>query len=123
LEQKGLYDDVISEIDKFGDSGGQNLAIKLLRSRIFAKGGKKDEARRLFNEAISKNDAKSHPFLVAQSHIAFGENEKAVKILERIIPLVEDNIYAIKYESNLDPIRNNPLFAKVLREKEVQQGW
>jgi predicted Zn-dependent protease len=123
-EQKGSMFAAEKQLEKILAANVMgNSAVLLVKSRILAKKNKKSEAKKILDQVISKGNLESLYFLIAQVQIALGEDNEAINSLEKVIPRIEDNIYTIKYEPNLDPIRDNKRFVSLLKEKEKEQGW
>ncbi len=121
-EQKGSFEEAENQLNLLAGNNFRKDHL-LVKSRLYAKGNKKEQAREILKLAIAKDKTRSFDFLIAQTYIALGENDKAVKLLVSIIPEVKDNIYYFKYDPNLDPVRDIPQFSKVLKAKENAQGW
>ena len=122
-EQKEMFDKAEKELEKFENVGDNNKSLMLLKSRIFAKNEKREEAKELYEKVINNNENTSLNYLIAQTQIALGENELALQTLKGVIESVKDNIYILKYEPNLDPIRDDDKFLAVLKAKEEKQSW
>lgn len=123
LEQKGEFDEAEKEINEILAKHPDSKGLKLLLSRIYAKNNKKEEARKILNSIVSQENTEPLNYLIALSQIALDEEEKAVKRLVEIINSVKDDIYRIKYDPNLDPLRDNEQFVKVLKAKLEAQRW
>jgi DNA-binding winged helix-turn-helix (wHTH) protein/TolB-like protein/Tfp pilus assembly protein PilF len=123
LEQKGLYAEAEKELQKIRPELADNPELLLAISRLLARNDRPGEARKLLASVTRNTENDSHHFLIAQVLLALGENESALARLEKFIERVGDNIYVVKYEPNLAPIRNNPKFIELLRTKEAEQGW
>lgn len=124
LEHQGFHNAAEKKLldlqKKVGDS---NKGVRLALSRVYAKNNKEKEAREILKSVLSEGDSESLNSLVAMTYIALGEEELAVRQLKPVVKSIQDNIYRLKYEPNIDPIRSNPKFEKLLREKETSQGW
>ena len=124
LEHRGLLDEAEDKLLKLQDRMGKsNKSVRLALSRIYAKTKRKDAARKILNKILS--DGKTEPLdsLIALTYIALGEEDLAVTRLKGTINQTQDNLYRIKYEPNIDPIRSNQIFAKLLKDRETVLGW
>jgi len=125
LEQKEQFDRAEKKIRGIRDQHKleNNPSLKLALARVYAKNGKDSEARNLLAEVLKKETGREHEWLIAEVLVALGDGDKALPRLENIIKHTKDNIYRVKYEPNFEPIMDNPGFAKLLKEKELKQGW
>jgi len=124
LEHMGLLDEAESELLALGRKvGKENKSVRLALSRIYAKTERKDMARKIVNKILSEGKTSSLDSLFALTYIALGENDLAVAKLKKTINNTQDDLYRIKYEPNIDPIRSNQVFAKILKDREETLGW
>jgi tetratricopeptide (TPR) repeat protein len=80
---------------------------------------KYDEAMKLYEKALSKNDAspeKIH-FLMACCHAESGNAEEAVKSLGEAIDANELNLYYAINSSSFAAIKEDPLFQDLVKKK------
>ncbi|MEZ5345294.1 MAG: winged helix-turn-helix domain-containing protein [Pyrinomonadaceae bacterium] len=122
-EQLGQLDKAESELPLLIERTNRDSPVLLVASRVYAKNNKRQLAQELINEVIKRDDAERYDYLMAFAEIALGKKPAAVQRMRRVIERTGDNIYTIKYESKLDPIRADKLFAKSLKEKEEFQAW
>lgn len=123
LEQKGDLDAAEKELEEILARYSNSRGLRLALSRIYAKNNKQEKSKKILNEIISQENIEPLNYLIALNQIALGEEDEAVKRLIKEIDSIEDDIYRIKYDSNLDSVRNNEEFAKALKAKEDAQGW
>ncbi len=124
LEVKGLVEEAIVEYQKAIALDDDPLSPGLL-AHLYAKLGKKDEARQLL-ERLREASQRRYvtPYIFAIIHLGLGEKEQAIGFLERTY---EDrdgyNLVFIKVDPFLDPLRGDPRFealvAKVFVPKNV----
>ncbi len=122
-EELGRFDEAEREVDAVLSKLGRRTGLLLIKSRILAKRGNLEVAQELFDEVSERGDVDKAPLNAALAEIALGLESKAAERMTKVVNHIEDNIYFLKYEPKLDPIRDNPIFAKSLEEKERQQGW
>ena len=123
-EQKGQFGKAEKELNLLLKKASRTPSVLLLASRIYAKTDKKKKAQTILDKVVSNPAwAKGNRKLIAYAQIALGNKEEALKGIETVINGINDNIYTIKYDPLLDPIRGNASFAKILNEKEAAQNW
>jgi serine/threonine-protein kinase len=101
------------------DSGNDPLRLSSLGS-AYALSGKKVEAHRVLVEM--EGAAKRHyvpPFLLALVHASLGEKDKAFLWLEKAYNQHDSYLVRLKVEPTLDPLRNDPRFADLLRRMNL----
>ncbi|NNF00668.1 MAG: hypothetical protein HKN25_16755 [Pyrinomonadaceae bacterium] len=125
LEQKGLFAEAEKKILNLRSQYKleNNLSLKLALARGYAKSGRESEARDLLAEVLEKDRGRDNEWLIAEVLIALGDGEKALPRLKSIVKHTKDNIYRVKFEPNFKPVLDDPAFARLLKEKEVEQGW
>ncbi len=122
-EEKKQFDLAEEQLEELVTRYGKFQSYPITLSRLYAKNNKRAEAESLLKDALKLDKEQRDEHLIAFAEIALGKNEAAVKRLTEIINSTEDNIYRVKYEPKLDPIRTNPKFEEVLKNKELAQGW
>jgi len=111
LEVKGLVEEAIVEYQKAIALDDDPLSPGLL-AHLYAKLGKKDEARQLL-ERLREASQRRYvtPYIFAIIHLGLGEKEQAIGFLERTY---EDrdgyNLVFIKVDPFLDPLRGDARF-------------
>ncbi len=123
FEQRGELDAAEKELRVLKEKTNRDPSVMLLVSRIYAKNDKMKRARQILNDAILRSKNESNNKLIAYSEIALGDKSNAVNRIVKVIDGINDNIYTIKYDPLLDPIREDPAFAEALKRKEEGQGW
>lgn len=116
LEQKGLYDEAETELKKIIEAVGENTTNKLVLSRLLAKKGETEAARRLLNE--TSVNGKIEKYFAALAYISLNETDKSLEILKKIAGEFTSDFYILRFDPNLDPVRNNPKFIKLLEDEE-----
>jgi TolB-like protein/DNA-binding winged helix-turn-helix (wHTH) protein/Tfp pilus assembly protein PilF len=109
------YDDAIRVARKLVATGSSSRRAQAFLGYTLAVAGHKDEAREILQELERESASKyMSPFNLVIIHIALGENDAAITLLEKAI---DDRSYAIrvKTEPLLDPLRQDPRFPALLR--------
>jgi DNA-binding winged helix-turn-helix (wHTH) protein/TolB-like protein/Tfp pilus assembly protein PilF len=118
-EQKGLLDKSIQELKAVPKDAPEEETAKLLLSRVYAKKGQKTEARQMLRDvAGGKGKAAAPSYEVATIYAHLGEKDEAVKELQKA---KEDSLLYflhIKYDYNVDSLRNSPEYSKILSKSK-----
>jgi TolB-like protein/Flp pilus assembly protein TadD len=122
-EQKGDFEMAEQELNKLFKRFGENEAYLLVKSRLYAHTQKETQAREILKSFQDKKYNAEYDELIAYTEIALGEEGKAMQRIKPIIDSIQDNIYRVKFDYKLDPIRDNPDFKNILAKKEKDQGW
>lgn len=125
LEQKGLLDEAEEKIRNIRNQFKleNNPSLKLALARVYAKNGKESQARDILADVLKKDKGRDNEWLIAEVLIALGDGDQALPRLESIVKHTKDNIYRVKFEPNFEPVMDDPTFARLLKEKEIEQGW
>ena len=119
LHLEGKYEEAIKKIETEGKG---KTYLKPALSTFYSKIGKKELARKTLNEALKEGMRESN-YHVIVAHAWLGDEKRAISGFKKLITQVRDNIYDIKFDPELDPIRKHPEFIRILEEKEREQGW
>ncbi|MCO6512230.1 MAG: tetratricopeptide repeat protein [Aridibacter famidurans] len=115
-EQKGMLKESIQELRAVPRSAPEQKTARLLMSRVLAKQGNKNEARKILHD-VTKDEAALAPSAdVASVYALLGEKKEAFKELQRS---EEDSLIhylQLKYDPNLDPLRDNPEYPGILTQ-------
>jgi DNA-binding winged helix-turn-helix (wHTH) protein/TolB-like protein/Tfp pilus assembly protein PilF len=119
-EQKGLFDKSIEELKSVPKNAPEEKTAKLLLSRVYAKKGEKTEARKIL---LDVTEEKSEPAEISSYEVAtvythLGEKAEAVEKLKKS---KEDSLMYflhLKYDYNIDPLRNTPEYSKILSQSK-----
>jgi tetratricopeptide (TPR) repeat protein len=123
FEQKGDLKEAEKRLQKMISVYGQSDSYLLVLSRLYAQSEKAKEARSILEKIRNKNNNQEFDELIAYTEIALGNDTSALNRIKPIINSLKDNIYRVKYDSKLDPIRKKPEFRNILAKKEKDQGW
>lgn len=118
-EQKGLLDKSIEELKAIPKNAPEEKTAKLLLSRVYAKKGEKKTARKILNEATkieSKEETPSYEVATIYTHL--GEKKEAVKKLQTATDNSLLYFLHLKYDYNIDPLRDSPEYTKILSKSK-----
>jgi TolB-like protein/predicted Ser/Thr protein kinase len=121
LDLAGHPADAVAPLQKaFELSGGSALAMANL-GYVLASIGRRDEARRLLDEAGARARAGYwSPMVFAQIHVGLGEWDQAFEWLDRAVEARDPLIMPIKSFYYLDPLRSDPRYPAVLRKMNLE---
>ena len=114
-EQKKDYPKAAAELEAILKKTPEDLSSTLILSRVYAKDGQKKKARSLLEEARKLVDT-GYSYEIATIHLALGEKAKAFETLNASKENSLIYFLHIKYDTNLDEIRKDPAFEKILSD-------
>jgi len=115
--EMGKYKDAIVELKKAVALTGGLLDNKAKLGYVYAKSGRRDEAKTIINELeekISQNYVS--PCLIAAIYSALGEGDLAFQWLERAYESRDMYIFYLKVDPVFDNIRSDPRFEAMLKK-------
>jgi TolB-like protein/Tfp pilus assembly protein PilF len=117
---KGMYDQAVAEIQRARDLGvGQGGTFGRI-AYAYARGGKPAEARKVLDELMQRNRSVS-PYTLAVIYGALGERERAFTLLQQGFDERAAGQSYTKVDPALDPLRDDPRFAELLRRAGFPQ--
>ena len=114
-QAKGNYAESVEEYAKFEELNGESQNAKVMRES-FAKGGWQGFLRVMTAE---NQHIDSWPVMTFQAEL--GEKDKAFAVLNKAYESRHADIQALKVEPLLDPLRNDPRFAELMRRVGLPQ--
>jgi eukaryotic-like serine/threonine-protein kinase len=106
---KGELDRAAEECLRAAASGDPVHMVGL--ARVYATMGKRSEAKKILDELTTSSRSNYFPpYLLAMIHIALGENEKALFLLEEAYRQRDPYLVHLRKEVAFDPLRSNPRF-------------
>jgi len=116
-EQKGMYKEAISEFQKgvkLSDNGFQSLGML---AHCYAVSGRKDKAKKILADIdkLSKQDFFWANYSIALIYAGLGENEEAIKYLERAYDEHSLGPAWFRFDPRLDKLRLEPHFQNFVR--------
>ncbi|HUF03726.1 MAG TPA: tetratricopeptide repeat protein [Aridibacter sp.] len=115
-EQKGMLKESINELRAVPKSAPEQKTARLLLSRVLAKQGNKNEARKILKDFKNNDDAETPSAEVASVYALLGEKKEAFKELQRSDEDSLIHYLQLKYDYNLDPLRDNPEYPGILTQ-------
>ncbi len=114
--QIGMYEEAIAELKHAAKFFGDSLEGSWWTGVFYAAWGKTDEARAVLNE-LKKESSERHvsPYGVALIHTALGESDEAFGWLEKAYEARDGELFNLKVEPALDPLRRDARFTDLLR--------
>lgn len=117
-EQKGMFDDAVKELNNLIKTDPDDATYPLILSRIKAKKNKKISAQKILDKILKGKDEKNLSYEAATAYLYLGKKDKALGILKNSVEDSRIFYLHIKYDHNLDPIRNTPDFDKILADSK-----
>ena len=105
--EKGMWNEAVEEIQKAGSPGF------VVRARIYAATGKRDEALKIIAEM--KQQPNASPLAFANIYNALGEKDQAFEWLEKAYAEGAPLLRALQTGKMWDPLRSDPRFEDLLK--------
>jgi len=116
LVQKRRYAEAISEFERVVSLAPQDLYYKPCLGRVYAEGGRKQEARKIVQELEERYRRRyMRPYLIALIYMGLRENDKAFEWLERAYEDRDTHLANVKVDPWLDPLHSDPRYQELLR--------
>jgi DNA-binding winged helix-turn-helix (wHTH) protein/tetratricopeptide (TPR) repeat protein len=122
-EQSGESELALEALNKAGRfSGGNSKAISL-RGYLFAKLGRRNEAREVLStlEAIAR-ERYVPPYAMALVHAGLGESELALEWLDRALAVRDVHLVFLPVDPKWDAFRGDPRFQALLKRCGFSEG-
>ncbi|MEZ5426593.1 MAG: winged helix-turn-helix domain-containing protein [Pyrinomonadaceae bacterium] len=120
LEQKGEFKEAIKNLEDVLGEGREPPVLMLTLSRIYAKNHQPEKARSIIDRMISEGKVKDAKSLVSYVYASLGDTDKALKWLkESGIGKDVESCYILRFDPNLDPLREKPEFQEILAKLEA----
>ena len=117
LEQKGMFEEAISELQKSRVSPADDMAVDASVGHSYALAGRLNDARRILQRMLAVKD--TAPFEIAMLYQGLGRKQEALDWLERIDDQEAEFIMILRLDPRLDSVRSEPRFQKLLRARNV----
>jgi tetratricopeptide (TPR) repeat protein len=116
-EQKGMYKEAISEFQKavkLSNNGFQSLGML---AHCYAVSGRRDEAKKILADIakLSNQDFFWANYVIAAIYAGLGENEEAIRYLERAYDEHSLSPAWFRFDPRLDKLRLEPHFQEFVR--------
>ncbi len=114
---KGMFDEAITENQRWGDLTGNEVKTRVALAQIYAAAGRKEEAEKIIESVkedytLSGNDYRGMALIYA----ALGERDMAFTWLEKSYEKHEESLCELKVDPKLDPLRSDPRFNILLKK-------
>ena len=115
-EQKGMFDDALTECHLAYKFSGGNTEASSLMGHIYAAQGKRSEAQREIEELNRLSRAKYvPPYNLALIYMGLGNKQKAMEWLEKAYLDRDIHLVFLRVEPKWDAVREDPRFQDLLR--------
>ncbi|HKE55471.1 MAG TPA: winged helix-turn-helix domain-containing protein [Pyrinomonadaceae bacterium] len=112
LEQKGMLDEAITELQKSRVSTTNDAFVDASLGHSYALAGRVAEARRILHQLLALKD--SEPFEIAMLYQGLGQKQQALDWIERIESREGELSMMLRLDPRFDSVRSEPRFQKVL---------
>jgi len=118
----GKYPEAAAEGNTMLRLFGRDQTDLSLLGWTYARSGQQSEARKLIAE-LKEQAKKSYvfPSYLAYIHIALGEKDEALALLEKAYEERDSNMIDLKVDPIYDPLRSDPRFVELLRRMNLPQ--
>ena len=118
LVRKHRFEEALSEFEKFKDA--PPLLLMIEKAYLYAAGGRRSQALQLLSQLQKSNGARVRPYDWVVLYAALGDKKAAFGWLEKI-KLGCFNRAKLKYDPQLDPLREDENFAGFLARNQIEQ--
>lgn len=117
LAQERRYDEALASLRKADEWTSGTADVRGLSGYVLGMVGRHDEALAML-EALDDPGSQQYatPFHRAAIHVALGETERALQLLERALETRAKQVRLLRVEPMFDPIRDEPRFQALLEE-------
>jgi DNA-binding winged helix-turn-helix (wHTH) protein/TolB-like protein len=125
-EWKGLHNEAAAEYVKLSEQQGYRLYGKLGLAFVYARSGRPDEARRILGQvksAFTSDEAFFDlPLQIAATYAALGDKDEGLLWLEKAIESWRARRFDLRYNRQLNPLKEDPRYEQILRRHEFTQS-
>ena len=123
LTQLHEYDDALASLQQAASWGGAIADVRSLLGYVHASLGQHAQARGMLDALDDTGDHQhATPFHRAVIHVALGENEDALQLLDLACATRTKQVRLLRVEPMFDPIRADPRFQAVLEKAGLTDG-
>lgn len=123
LELEGKLDQVEKSLKEALPRNTSNPAVKLFLARVMAEKGDDVASSKMLETAERSKVIGKYDFFLALAHIAQGRRDEAIEELEEAVRENRVELFVLRSDPNLDPIRSDPRFKSLVRDMEISGGW
>ncbi len=117
--EKGMYADALADIQNWRRLSGDGPQSMLL-AYVSGRAGQQVEARQALRDLQLRPGEKSYAFSIAVAYLGIGDNEKAIKWLQK--SYTERTItIALRVDQTFEPASGDPRFQQLLRGMGLAQ--
>ena len=115
-EQKKMYADALRDMGKAKELLPGNLAVQCDIGHVYAVSGDRSVAKKLISVLKQESGRRYvNQYELALIYIGLGQNDQALKLLDRAFREHSDMLVYLNVDPRLDPIRSDPRFANLVR--------
>ena len=115
-EQKGMYDEAISEFKEASKLSGGKLPGIAGLAHAYALAGKREEAQKYLDELLKQSKERwVSPALIGLVYTALGDKDKAFAWLEESNKAHDLSIVRLKSDFRFAPLRSDPRYHDLVR--------
>jgi TolB-like protein/DNA-binding winged helix-turn-helix (wHTH) protein/Tfp pilus assembly protein PilF len=120
--QQGRFADALADMDEWRRTSGNGMHIRTRLVYLYGRMGQKDKARAELRkiEVMNKTQPPNH-VMMALAYIGVGDNDAALRSLEKGYAERSNLLTALKAEPAYDPLRDDPRFQDLLRRVGLAQ--
>jgi TolB-like protein/DNA-binding winged helix-turn-helix (wHTH) protein/Flp pilus assembly protein TadD len=111
LEQKGRFEEAISELQKAKGTASVNMSAAASLAHTYALAGHGDKARKILHDLLAEK--MSEPYEIAVVYQGLGEKPQAISWLKKVVDGGELRML-LKLDPRLDSLRSEPRFQELL---------
>lgn len=111
LEQKGRFEEAISELQKAKGTASVNMSAAASLAHTYALAGHGDKARKILHDLLAEK--MSEPYEIAVVYQGLGDRRQAMSWLKKMSDGVELRML-LKLDPRLDSLRSEPRFRELL---------
>ncbi len=124
-EWKGMHDEAAAEYKKLSGQQGFRLNGELGLAFVYARSGRRDDARRLMEELKSRFKSKEAlvdiPLQIAGTYAMLGDTDNAFVWLEQAVESGNVHPFELRYSRQLNPLKDDPRYEQILRRHEYKE--
>ncbi|HEX6066811.1 MAG TPA: ECF-type sigma factor [Longimicrobiales bacterium] len=123
LTQQHEYGDALASLQQAANWGGAIADVRSLLGYVYAALGREAKAREMLDALEDTADQQlATPFHRAVVHVALGETERALQLLELAIETRTKQVRLLRVEPMFDPVRADPRFQALLEKVGLTDG-
>jgi serine/threonine-protein kinase len=114
-EGMGRYDEAIAQFESTLALNPASINMKSSLAHTYARANRTEDAERLLAELLSRSeDAEFPAYTIAVVNVGLGNNDEALRWLEKTYEQNSGWVRYLKVDTRLDPLRNDPRFTALI---------